>query len=67
MKYWNKDKEVRRKHWFTVSPPKIHQQQEAKRWCQLQPSNGRFYFHFSNTRWWFEQEADALMFALRWA
>jgi len=66
MKYWNKDKKFRRT-WHTVTSPKLHLLQQAKVWCQQQESTGRFYFHYTNTRWWFEFETDALMFTLKWS
>lgn len=67
MKYWNKQKENRRQHWTTVPPPPIYKVQEAKRWCQQNESTGKFYFHFTNTRWWFEIKEDALAFTLKWS
>jgi hypothetical protein len=67
MKYWNKDRDVRRVHWIPVAAPNVYSQDEAKRWCQLQESKGRFYFHYTNTRWWFEHERDAVHFAMKWS
>lgn len=66
MKYWNKDK-IARSQWSTVTSPEIHKVSEAKKWCQNQDSNGRFYFHYTNTRWWFEYEQDALLFSIAWS
>ncbi len=66
MKYWNKDKAVR-VLWTTVPAPAMSQVPDAKRWCQQQESTGRFYFHFTNTRWWFEKETDATFFILMWS
>lgn len=66
MKYWNRQKEYRLT-WATSPPPKIFLVDEAKRWCQQHPSTNRFYFHYTNTRWWFENKDDALHFALVWA
>ena len=66
MKYWNKQK-AERSNWRTVTAPKIHNIHQAKLWCQRNGSNGRFYFHYTNTRWWFENEQDALAFSLTWS
>jgi hypothetical protein len=66
MKYLNK-KKVERSSWPTAKPPKIHHRHDAKIWCQQQPGDKRFYFHYTNTRWWFEDEADALAFSLVWS
>jgi hypothetical protein len=40
---------------------------EAKILCQRNSSNGKFYFHFTNTKWWFENEDEALAFSLAWS
>lgn len=37
-----------------------------KRWCQNQPSTGKFYSYQASDRWWFEFESDALLFMLKW-
>jgi hypothetical protein len=66
--YWcNKSKQERRKNWITVQAPDRSLTREAHAWCRQQPSRGRFYHHYTNTRWWFESELDAIMFALRWS
>lgn len=67
MKYWNKQRDYRRLHWSTVPGPEIHRMNEAKLWCQRNPSPGKFYFHFTNTKWWFENKEDAVAFALAWS
>jgi lipopolysaccharide/colanic/teichoic acid biosynthesis glycosyltransferase len=68
MKYWNKDKHVRQRHWTKVTrKPGIAGNQEIKRWCQLQSSTGRFYFYYGSNSWWFEHDADATLFVLRWS
>lgn len=66
MKYWNKQKEHRRLHWKTAPPPHMGNLHDAKIWCQRHGSKGKFYFHFTNTRWWFENSEDALAFTLVW-
>lgn len=70
MKYWNKDKEVRRRCWTKISRPKnlYHiGDQELKRWCQQQSSDGKFYVYYGTDTWWFERSEDAVLFALRWS
>lgn len=70
MKYWNKDKEIRRQCWTKVNRPKQLYQigdSELKRWCQLQTSTGKFYVYYGSDTWWFEKSEDAVMFALRWS
>ena len=67
MKYWNKDKEVRRRCWTKISKPNNVSNQELKRWCQNQTSNGKFYYYYGTDTWWFQDHADAMMFILRWA
>jgi hypothetical protein len=65
MKYENVKKQLR-VNWATAPAPNTIWVQPAHVWCTLQPSKGRFYRHYTNTRWWFEFEQDALFFALKW-
>lgn len=65
MKYWNKQREYRRL-WLKVPGPPSNKIQDAKRWCQINNSEGKFYFHYSNKNWWFENQDDALAFSLAW-
>jgi hypothetical protein len=65
MKYWNKSKKYREQQWKHLDGPLPVSVREAKRWCQLQPSKGRFY-HSPYTGWWFELDTDASWFALKW-
>lgn len=70
MKYWNKDKDIRRRCWTKISRPKnlYHVRDQAlKRWCQQQSSTGKFYVYYGTDTWWFERSEDAMMFALRWS
>lgn len=67
MKWNNKNKTVRRKTWYAVHAPKREDIKDAVKWCREYPSDGNFYNHYTNTRWWFEKENDAIMFALRWS
>ena len=39
---------------------------ELKRWCQQQPSTGKFYYS-PYTGWWFEKREDASWFILKWS
>lgn len=69
MKYWNKDKEIRRRCWTKVNiPNQLYRisDSELKRWCQQQLSTGKFYDYGTDT-WWFEKSEDAVLFALRWS
>lgn len=71
MKWCNLEKETRRKDWFAIAiSPEQHwgyrDRLDAHAWCVKYPSDGKFYHHYTNTRWWFEKESDALMFALTW-
>ncbi len=69
MKYWNKDKDIRKKNWTRVElKPQImwaHEISSKTKWCKQQSSTGRFY-HYYNT-WWFERAQDAVLFTLRWS
>lgn len=68
MKYWNKDKDVRQRCWISVNrTPGTSSNQEIKRWCQQQPSKGKFYFYYGSKNWWFEKSEDAVIFLMRWA
>lgn len=70
MKYWNKDKDIRRRCWTQISRPKnlYHiGDVELKRWCQQQCSSGKFYVYYGTDTWWFEKPEDAVLFVLRWS
>lgn len=71
MKYWNKDKEIRRRLWTRISFPRnlyhLGGYGELKRWCQQQSSDGKFYVYYGSDTWWFEREDDASWFVLRWS
>jgi len=68
MKYWNKDKDVRRRCWTKVQRPYTNKgNQHLKQWCQQQSSTGKFYYYFGTDSWWFEHKEDAVMFLLRWS
>ena len=81
MKYWNKSKKTREKCWTRVQRRvkvskglygiddvllEFQREDEMKRWCQKQSSNGRFYFSAGNPNWYFEDEKDATWFLLKW-
>lgn len=65
MKYWNKDKKIRQKHWYPVARKSALDYQELKRELQLHDSPGRFYLYFAGAYIWFEREQDAVFFALK--
>lgn len=67
MKFSNSEKMTRRTVWPHVKiPPNNWDIKEAHMWCRAQESDGKFYHHYTNTRWWFEKDEDAMMFALKW-
>ena len=66
MKYAYGDKKDRREKWHTVPAPKLQNRKKAHIWCTQQDSDGKFYYHYTNTRWWFEFSEDATLFALTW-
>lgn len=66
MNFHNEDKKLRRLWPTAMAPAKHSTIKAAHAWCVLHPSKGRFYHHYTNTRWWFEDENDALMFTLKW-
>ena len=65
MKYWNKDKRTRQKHWHAVRRRGVCDYAEVKRELQLTDSPGRFYLYYGSLTVWFELEQDAMWFALR--
>jgi hypothetical protein len=60
-------KKIDRAGWYAIKAPTLANVKHAHEWCRMQESSGRFYRHYTNTRWWFEIEADAVLFALRWS
>ena len=56
---------LERKNWPIATAPKIENKYKAKTWCRNHQSAGRFYYHYTNTRWWFELEEDAVWFTLQ--
>ena len=67
MRWKNVPKDERRGIWPWAPPPSNDNVCEAHEWCNEQVSDGRFYHHYTNTRWWFEKPEDATMFALIWS
>lgn len=61
MRFYNV-KKAERYGWTAVKAPK--DVQAAKNWCEYHKSNGRYYRHYTNTRWWFMYAEDALLFKL---
>ena len=66
MKFWTHDKKLRRTWPAVKSNVEQWDISKAHLWCKNHDSDGRFYWHYTNTRWWFEKEEDAMMFALKW-
>lgn len=67
MKWKNIPKGQRRSEWHVVGAPSIENLDKAAAWCRANSSDGYFYNHYTNTRWWFSKEEDALLFALKWS
>lgn len=83
MKYFDKDKTIRQKYWFTVEVvPKSTStfdwkawdtwapgptKRDMADWCNQQASDGKYYFYYGVNTWWFQRQEDATLFALRWA
>lgn len=67
MKYWNKDKHTRDKHWFKVNVEELPVRFDngLKRDLQLHDSPGKFYMYFAGRYIWFEREQDAMWFSLK--
>lgn len=63
MKFYNKNPKLR-DTWFKVELRPVMIGHDIKIWAQRQTSTGRFYGKYSS--WQFEDEADALLFKLRW-
>lgn len=55
-------KKVRRKEWTTTRAPDRFYMYAARNDCANRNSKGFYYFHHSNTRWWFEYKDDAEWF-----
>lgn len=70
MKYWNKDKDIRKRCWTRIKMntevPRIPYA-IMKRSLQNEPSQGKFYFYFASDYIWFEREQDALLFSLKYS
>ena len=61
----NKSKTVRRASWHVATPPDQQNRKAAHTWCRKFESDGKFYHHYTNTRWWFEKVEDAMWFSLQ--
>ena len=66
MKYWNKDKSIRQKHWYAVPRNRDVKwdYHTVKRKLQLCDSTGKFYLYYGSTTIWFEREQDAMWYSL---
>jgi len=40
---------------------------ELSNWCEQHKSIGKYQYQYTDTVFWFEKEADAMWFKLRWA
>lgn len=72
MKYWNRRKHVRERCWIAVSWPTAStglfvSELFLKRWCQQQPSSGKFFIDYNHYKVWFEDYEDASWFILNWS
>ena len=65
MKYWNKDKRVRQKHWYTITSPTWWSYADTKLELQRFDSPGKFYLYYGSRTIWFEREQDAVFFRLK--
>jgi hypothetical protein len=66
MFWFNGDKSIRGSQWTVAIAPPRDLVDAAHKWCREQASDGNFYHHYTNTRWWFEKPEDAVFFAMRW-
>lgn len=66
MKFYNK-KKIERSSWSKVVISSMDYEKERFLWCKRQSSNGRFYRYYMSFTWYFENEEDATLFALRWS
>jgi len=67
MKWCNPPKEHRQNLWHVTPPCPRNSIKQSHKWCVEQESTGHFYHHYTNTKWWFENSEDAIMFALTWS
>lgn len=79
MKYWNKQKEVRRRCWHNVKIRSAHgtgfsSPREGRITLQQDPSPGKFYIEYNlhtssvfDIVLWFERKEDATWFALKYS
>lgn len=66
MKWHRANRKIRRRSWIAVNAPSREIKDQAAEWCKQTESTGKFYYHYTNTRWWFEKSDDAILFTLRW-
>ena len=67
MIWTNKLTSARQNFWHTTPACRTAKIEQAHEWCNAQESAGLFYHHYTNTRWWFEKEEDAVFFALKFS
>ena len=54
---------------ITVNGPGLNHPLDIRaaiEWCKEHQSKNLFHYYWLSTRWWFENEDDALLFALKW-
>ena len=56
-----------KRKWHVAPAPQGSVVYKAHTWCCDHQSNGYFYNHYSDVRWYFENKSDALLFTLRWS
>ena len=56
-------------NWHTVIGPSRENSEDAYRWCKAHESDYEFHTvpKDSTREWYFENEQDALLFALKWS
>jgi len=50
--------------WSKVETPIWSRHREAMDWCDSYPSESMYYFAYISSHWQFENEEDAIIFAL---
>lgn len=66
MKFWNKQKEVRKRCWYKITSHTSMSYEQRKRQIQQLPSDGKFYMYFGTNTIWFERHEDAMLYTLKY-
>jgi hypothetical protein len=64
---WTKSKAPKSSLWAKARIAFPELQPDIKRWCQQQPSKGKFYFYHASEYIWFEKPEDAVLFLMKWS